>query len=285
MATTETALAARPTHALEMYSREQVDLLKRTIAKGTSDDEFALFINTAQRMGLDPFARQIFAVKRWDGREQREVMSIQVAIDGYRLLAQRTGDLDGQDGPYWCGPDGKWRDVWLEREPPSAAKVLVYRKGCSHPFTGIATLDSYIQTGKNNQPFPIWQRMPDVMLAKCAEALALRKAFASELAGTYTPEEVGGDVEAGSFAPLEQPHTRAAAPAAAASPSAKPMTEDDVIEIITALGQASTESGCKEIWRMRIQHAQMDQEQRERLGKAYALTRQALLRQTEERRS
>jgi phage recombination protein Bet len=176
-------------------TRDQLDLLKRTVAEGTTDDEFSLFMNTSQRLGLDPFAKHIYAVKRpsYDRRTSSYVdkMTIQVGIDGFRAVADRTGENDGQDGPFWCGDDGVWKDAWLHDADPAAAKVVVYKKGCSKPFTGIATFRSYVQTTKDGKPNRQWQQMPDVMLAKCAEALALRKAFPSKLSGVYTPEEMG----------------------------------------------------------------------------------------------
>lgn len=178
------------------FSPDQVDLIKRTICKGGSDDELALFLGQCQRTGLDPFAKQIYAVKRYNKDDSRWEMSIQVGIDGFRLIADRhrndegKRDYGGQVGPFWCGKDGAWRDVWVSDEPPVAAKVGIIRQGFSDPVYGIAKYTSYVQKTKEGRPTKFWAQMPDVMLAKVAEALALRKAFPNDLSGLYTPDEM-----------------------------------------------------------------------------------------------
>lgn len=166
-----------------------VDLIKSQImgvdSKGNSrsDEDMLLFMYVAKRTGLDPLTKQIYAIFRWDSRQGKEKMTIQASIDGMRLVAQRTKGYAGQD------------DVIYDDESktyPGKATVTVYklmgRERVS--FTASARWGEYVQKDSKGMPMVMWAKMPYLMLGKCAEALALRKAFPNELSGIYAPEEM-----------------------------------------------------------------------------------------------
>lgn len=173
-------------------SQDQITLIKNNFCKGASENEANLFIEQVKRTGLDPTARQVYlqkrSIKNKDG-SYTDKYNIEVSIDGFRVIAQRSGQYAGQVGPMWH--DGKtWLDVWLKPEPPKAAKVGVLRHDFKETLWGVATWASYVQKNNQGKVGHMWEKMPDLMLAKVAEALALRKAFPNDIGGLYTPEEM-----------------------------------------------------------------------------------------------
>jgi phage recombination protein Bet len=157
---------------------DKLELVRRTLAPDLTNDELALFGEVAKRFGLDPVKKQLYAIKR-GGR-----VTFQTSIDGFRTIAERSGKYRGQLGPFWCAADGVWVEVWLSKQPPAAAKVAILRSDFTEPLWAVARWDSYAQTTG------LWPKMPDLMLAKVAEALALRRAFPQDLSGLYSAEEM-----------------------------------------------------------------------------------------------
>jgi phage recombination protein Bet len=174
MASNASAVVYKPGEVARENFRERLDLIKALIAPGASDAELDLFSEVCRRTGLDPVQRQIYSVPRGNSR------TIQTGIDGYRLIAQRTGEYAGSDDAIY---DAETEDH------PNRATVTVWRlvEGVPRAFTATARWSEYKPAAGQDQ---MWQKMPYLMIAKCAEALALRKAFPQELSGIYTDAEM-----------------------------------------------------------------------------------------------
>ncbi len=158
---------------LVVFDEEKIALVKEMFCKNATKAEFELFITMAKKLQLDPICRQIYFIKF--GSQ----MSIVVGIDGYRSIAERTGHyMPGRESSFVYDEKGglvsctsyakKWSD--LDKQ--------------WHEIAATAFLSEY-DTGKNQ-----WAKGKHYMLAKTAEALAIRKGFPSQLAGTNTQEEM-----------------------------------------------------------------------------------------------
>jgi phage recombination protein Bet len=165
------------------FSPEERALIRRTVAEGATDDELDVFLHMVARTGLDPLARQIHMVKRGNR------MSIQTGIDGYRLIADRTGKYAGSDDYRFDEGVDVYHHVRKNAGHPVTATVTVYKivEGHRCSFTASVRWEEYYPGRSHGF---MWDHMPYLMLGKTAEALALRKAFPNELAGIYTDEEM-----------------------------------------------------------------------------------------------
>lgn len=175
-------LAVRSTTTALAFDAGQRKLIRDTFASGASEQEFAALIAVAERRGLDPFLRQVYFVQRWDSQKSCMVWAVQVSIDGLRGIAQKTGLYDGQDEPEF---------EYDAKGGLKSCRVRVYRKDWSRPSVAVAHWGEYAQKKKDGSLTAFWAGKPHIMLAKCAEALAIRKAFPEDTGGIYTAEEMG----------------------------------------------------------------------------------------------
>ena len=177
--------------AFGKLTRSQVELIKRTVAKGASDDELRLFVQVCKGANLNPFLRQVHLVPRWDSRIGAEVRTIQVGIDGFRAVAESSNQYAGNDDPIF---ENEKEIEYGQKEKkkimvPLKSTVTVYKlmEGQRMAFTATARWDENYPGEKMGFQ---WHIRPHLMLGKCAEALALRKAFPKLLSGMYAQEEM-----------------------------------------------------------------------------------------------
>ncbi|MFU0537459.1 phage recombination protein Bet [Gardnerella greenwoodii] len=176
------------------WTQQQVAALKQLgVSNDVTQADLAIFLTQSKRTGLDPFSRQIYMIgrkqKTANGYETKQ--TIQVGIDGLRAIAHRVAqqchEVFSMSDTLWADNSGVWHDVWLSAEPPAAAKVSVKRGG--GVFSAVAIFKEYAPV-YNGKLSGMWATKPALMIAKCAEALALRKAFPSDMSGIYTDDEM-----------------------------------------------------------------------------------------------
>lgn len=212
------------------YSAAQVSLIKNTVARDTNADEFNLFVSVARNTGLDPLRKQIMAVVYSKDKPDKRRMTIVTGIDGLRAIAARSNryrpdenepeftydaDLKGPENPLGlvkavvrihiadAARDGGWRPVagvayWDEFAPLKEEVEGGFdwedipgqfwpegnpKKRKVPRVAGAATIKQLDTSGQ-------WGKMGRLMLAKCAEAQALRKAFPEDLSSLYEHSEM-----------------------------------------------------------------------------------------------
>lgn len=223
------------------WTQQQVAALKQLgVSNDATQADLAIFLTQSKRTGLDPFSRQIYMIgrkqKTANGYETKQ--TIQVGIDGLRAIAHRVAqqchEVFSMSDTLWADKTGTWHDVWLAAEPPAAAKVSVKRGG--GVFSAVAIFKEYAPV-YNGKPSGVWSSKPALMIAKCAEALALRKAFPSDMSGIYTDDEMSRAEDVSAPTVVE---TSAQQQAETASRNNKPLlsTQEQRDQILAMLAEA-----------------------------------------------
>ena len=237
MSTEIVSVKKSKTPSVQGWTPEQMHLMKTQIARGCSDDQVLLFASVCLRTGLDPFQKQIYAIPRRAHGEQ--TMTIQTGIDGYRLIADRTGQYVGSDQPVFLADNSGTL---------TQASVTVYKlvQGIRCAFTGTAIFREY-SGGESG----MWKKMPFAMLAKCAEALALRKAFPADLSGLLTHEEM--DQADAYDEPKHQENKVFHGPPKLAAPiPQEKITPAQMSEIVTAIAQLGWDEPTSKRWKEKL---------------------------------
>lgn len=176
------------------FGSREMDLIKRTVAKDCEPAEFDMFMHICRHTGLDPLRRQIYAfVFHKNDRSKRQLVPV-VAIAGLRAMAERTGNYRPDDRAARLEIDDKAKNPDTNPLGIIRAQVTVYKHSHGEWFPAVeeAYWDEYvpIKYNKIDAKKQGWTKMPRIMLAKCAEAKALRKAWPDDFGNLYEESEL-----------------------------------------------------------------------------------------------
>jgi phage recombination protein Bet len=180
---------------IRQVTEEDMDTLAKAgiIPANTPVSQLKVFARKCAEHGLSPFKGEIHLVKYKTKHDGDKYTTI-VGIDGFRSKAARTKELAGAEMPrYNVRGDGSFETaaelIQAERLPDTCT-MTVYRikDGIRVAFTAEAVFKEFAKV-YNGELQDKWKTMPFQMIAKVAEAFALRKGFADEVAGLSIEEE------------------------------------------------------------------------------------------------
>lgn len=206
------------------FTQSELDTLKSTIAKGTSNEQFALFVQTCARSGLNPFLNQIHCIV-YNGKNG-PVMSIQIAVEGIVALAKKHQQYKGFIAAEIRQNDhfkAKIHTGEVEHEPDVmnpgetiGAYCVAYRENAPNVLV-IVRRDQveHLLKGRNSD---MWRDYFDDMIVKHAIKRAFKRQFGIEVsedeyvqpnsidntASYETRKDITADVESGT-PQLQQP--------------------------------------------------------------------------------
>lgn len=180
-------------NALVPFNDKQISLIRRTVAKDCDPAEFDQFIHICRAVRLDPLRRQIYCFVFNKNDAAKRQMTIVTSIGGYRSIAERTGAYrpDDQAPRFTMSEKSNTNPLGIER---CEVSVFKHSHGEWFPVVGEAWWDEYVPLNYEKTGIDLkkqgWIKMPRIMLAKCAEANALRKAWPDDFAMLHAEEEM-----------------------------------------------------------------------------------------------
>jgi phage recombination protein Bet len=178
----------------DVFDDRQVAALAVLGVKDATKADLAVYFHVCRQTGLDPFLRQIYLIARQEKVRDQWVtkQTIQVGIDGFRVIRDRAAKRDGVEVEYsrttWYDADGGEHKVWLSPGPPAGCEMTVYKNGRAYP--AVLTYAEYVQVSKDGKPTGKWRDAGAHQIEKCCEAFGLRRAFPNDLAGIQLEDEI-----------------------------------------------------------------------------------------------
>jgi phage recombination protein Bet len=182
----ELALANNTTLAI-WEDKQSVAEIREVFCPLLTDSEFKAYIGMGKATGLNPFLKEIDAIKY----DKTKPANFVIRRDGYRKSAQRNSDYDYHrmaaiySNDFFENDNGKINHKYKfsDRGTLLGAYCIVKRKNSSEPIYVDVLLSEY------DKRQSCWSTMKETMIKKVAEAQALRAAFQELFAGTISEEE------------------------------------------------------------------------------------------------
>lgn len=177
----------------EKRQNQRLAVLRQTVAKGSTDSEFAMFLEFCKATKLNPFKREIWFIKGRDytnkmGNKIEGAVQLITGFNGYLAIANSHPQFNGIESDIVKNDDGSI----------DYATATVHRKDRKYPSVAKVFFKEFYKPGFNGKE-STWDKMPSVMIIKVAKSHALREAFPQELGGLHTQEEVGAEAPTVSF--------------------------------------------------------------------------------------
>jgi phage recombination protein Bet len=213
----------------DAFRPAQIALIQR-MNPDCNADEFNQFMHVSASLGLDPLKKQIYAFVFNKDKADKRRMSIVVGIDGFRAVANRSGNYRPDDRAPRITYDESAANPLTNPLGIVSAEVTVYKRvhsewwptvaiaywdefapivtgsadaedyewidtGETWPDTGKPKKRKQLKAGRESAPMldphkDNWRKMPRVMISKCAEAQAIRRAWPEDLSSVYEDSEI-----------------------------------------------------------------------------------------------